>query len=451
MNGLCALLLAANVSGEAALEHAARLSALGPHPWGSPRVSLAARYVESQFRAAGLSDVRLLPFESHGIPGTNVTGSLRGPGTGFVVVAAHHDTAPDAPGAYDDGGGVGVLIETARVLARDQNRPRSIVFVSFDGEESWSTGKTTVAGARAYVKALGARSRDLVAAFVIEMCGWSGGTPAFQALAYEDPLRAGGSVIAPRWLVETAARGAREAGTSLALGDPLIPWLHQAAVRAFKADYYGDDLAFLQASLPAVFVSDSSFTRFYPHYHQPGDTADKLDPLALESMGRAVTGAVRAIAAAEKGPGEPHWFSAFGVMLGPLTLLLIAAVSVIPGLRLGLRAGGRGRTARLLHLLCFGYLAYRNPVPALFALLLPNLLPLLPRRTWGIGLALLPGLALAVLGAVAWTRGFVHGTFFSAWDATALVAALGLALVPLGGAAPGPGFHGRGRGRRRGL
>ena len=120
MNGLCALLLAANVSGEAALEHAARLSALGPHPWGSPRVSLAARYVESQFRAAGLSDVRLLPFESHGIPGTNVTGLLRGPGTGFVVVAVHR--------GHPGGGGVGpnwILRCSADMRITDGSRLRT--------------------------------------------------------------------------------------------------------------------------------------------------------------------------------------------------------------------------------------------------------------------------------------------------------------------------------------
>src|SRR5262245_6640595 len=198
---LAALLLAASVSGDAALRHASRLAALGPHPWGSPRVSLAATYVESQFREAGLQEVRQQAFESHGVAGANVLGVLRGPGPEFIVVAAHHDTAPEAPGAYDDGGGVGVLIETARVLSADGRRQRTVVFVSFDGEEAWSTRKTTVAGARAFVRALGAQARDLVGAFVIEMCGWSGGTPAFQALAYEDPLRQDGSVIAPRWLV----------------------------------------------------------------------------------------------------------------------------------------------------------------------------------------------------------------------------------------------------------
>ncbi len=438
MPALLALLLAANISGEKALEHASRLAALGPHPWGSPRVSLAARYVEAQFKEAGLQDVRLQPFESHGVHGANVLGALPGRGKEFLVVAAHHDTAPDAPGAYDDGGGVGILIELARALAKDKERPRSIVFASFDGEEAWSTGKTTVAGSRAYVKSLGAESRDLVGAFVIEMSGWKGGTPAFQALAYADPLRQGGSVIAPRWLVAAAARGAREAGVPFAMGDPLIPWLYQPAVRAFRGDFYGDDLAFLQAGLPAVFVSDSSFTRFYPHYHQAHDSADKLDALALERMGRAVTGAVRTLLQAERGVSEPNWFTGFGVMLGAMPLVLLATLSVLPGLRMAFRADGRARTARLLHLLLFGFVFYRHPVPALFALLPPNLLPLLPRRSWSLGLVLLPALLLLGLGGVAYWRGFVHGTFLSAWDQVAAALALGLALVPLGGSFPGP-------------
>ena len=49
--------------------------------------------------------------------GVNAVGVLEGKGAGMVVVGAHHDTAPEAPGAYDDGGGVGVVIEVARAPA----------------------------------------------------------------------------------------------------------------------------------------------------------------------------------------------------------------------------------------------------------------------------------------------------------------------------------------------
>src|SRR5262245_59093424 len=171
------LLLAGQISGEAALRHASALAALGPHPWGSPRARAAAEYVAAQFRDAGLDEVRFQDFESQGVRGSNVLGVLRAPGPEFLVLGAHHDTAPGAAGAYDDGGGIGVVIEVARTLQRRPTRPRTIVIASWDGEEAWSTGLTTVAGSREYVRALGPEARNLVAALVVEMCGWNGGAP----------------------------------------------------------------------------------------------------------------------------------------------------------------------------------------------------------------------------------------------------------------------------------
>ena len=431
---LSAILLAASFDGAAAGEHASRLAALGPHPWGSPRNSLAAEYVAAQFRDAGLAEVRLAAFESHGIQGQNVIGVLRAPGPEFVVVGAHHDTAPEAPGAYDDGGGVGVLIEAARSLAKDKQRRRTFVFISFDGEEAWSTGKARTAGSRAYIKALGLESRNLAAAFVIEMCGWQGGTPAFQPIAYEDPLRPGGSAIVPAWLLRRAQAAARGAGVSFVVGDPYIPWLYQAAVRTFRADLYGDDLSFIQAGLPALFVSDSSFSAFYPWYHQPSDTAEKLDPASLGRMGQGVLAILRDLEEAPPGaPMEPNWFAAFGWVVGPVALFALATASILPGLRLGYRLGGRAFALRVAAVAAFGYVFFRHPVPMLFVMLLPNLLPLVPRRAWSVAIAALPALALLGLGGVAWYRDFVHGVWLSPKDIGVAAAALGLALAPAGG------------------
>src|SRR3954467_4026512 len=130
MGPLVSLLLAASVTvdGGAALRHASALASLGPHPWGSPRGRAAAAYVSAQLRAAGLSDVRTEEFEVKGVRGSNVLGVLGGRGPGLLVVGAHHDTAPDAPGAYDDGGGVGVMIEVARALVHAGPPARTIVF-----------------------------------------------------------------------------------------------------------------------------------------------------------------------------------------------------------------------------------------------------------------------------------------------------------------------------------
>ncbi|HEY2942902.1 MAG TPA: M28 family peptidase, partial [Vicinamibacteria bacterium] len=251
MNALLPVLLAAAAfDGQAALRHASALAALGPHPWGSPRALAAAQYVAAQLREAGLADVRLQDFDTGGIHGVNVVGKLTGPGTEFIVIGAHHDSAPGAPGAYDDGGGVGVVIEAARVLARARSRGRTLVFVSWDGEEAWSAGGATTTGSRAFIKQLGASVRDMVAAVDVEMCGWKGGTPAVHPVPYADPLQPGRYHVVPGWAVGAAVRGARSAGAPLAVGDPLLSWLYQPAVRTVRVKYYGDDLSFVEAGLP---------------------------------------------------------------------------------------------------------------------------------------------------------------------------------------------------------
>ncbi len=362
MSALLGLLLAASIDGEAALRHASALAALGPHPWGSPRGQAAAEYVAAQLRVAGLDGVELQVFERHGVRGTNVVATLRAAGEEFVVIGAHHDTAPEAPGAYDDGGGVGILVEMARVLARDERRERTIVLASFDGEEAWSTGKGTTAGSRAFVERLGPRARSLVAAFAIEMSGWKRGTPVLQPIAYPDPREKDRAVIAPAWLVRAALSGSREAGAPLGVGDPILSWLYQPAVRTFRVRLYGDDLSFLQAGHPALFASDSSFSAFYPDYHKPSDTADKLDAAALERMGRAVLGVVHALERVPRGPAEePHWFAAFGQVIGWPWLLGLGAATLMPGLWRGWRVSGLAFGLRIAQAILAGVLLWQRP------------------------------------------------------------------------------------------
>jgi len=434
MSPLLGLLLAASVDGQAALRHASALAALGPHPWGSPRNQAAAAYVAAQFREAGLDAVELAPFERHAVQGTNVIATLREPGEDFVVVAAHHDTAPEAPGAYDDGGGVGILIELARVLAQEGRRPRTIVFVSFDGEESWSTGKGTTAGSRAYIERLGPRARSLVAAFAIEMSGWKRGNPVLHPIAYADPHEKGRAVIAPAWLVRAALAGSREAGAALGVGDPWLSWLYQPAVRTFRVRLYGDDLSFLQAGHSALHASDSSFSAFYPDYHEPSDTADKLDPAALERMGRAALGVVRSLERVPRGSArEPHWFAAFGRVVSAPWLLVLGAASLLPGLWRGFRAGGPALGVRVVQALLAGLLLWRHPVPALWILLVPQLLLPLRRAWWTMLLSLLPALALVALGVSASWRGFVNGVWLAPWEMAVGFVALALAFLGFGG------------------
>src|SRR5258706_12937629 len=99
----------------------------------------------------------------------------------------------------------------------------------------------------------------------------------------------------------------------------------------------------------------------------------------------------------------------------------------------------------MLHAALFCLLLWRHPVPALWVLLLPNLLPLLPRGL-STALSLLPVLALLGVGAVAWSRGQARGLWLEPWEIAVLVLALALVLVR-SGRAPRKS-RGRSAGRR---
>ena len=437
---LLALVLAAAIDGEAARAHAARLSSLGPHPFGSPRARIAAEYVAEQFRQAGLDEVRIEGFESQGTRGGNVLGVLRAPGREFVVVSAHHDTAPDSAGTYE-AGAVGVLIEAARTLSRRSPRPRTLVFASWDGAEA---GPAPAAGSAAYVRSLGSETRQLVAALAVGRCGAAGARPVLHSIAYPDPMRSGASVIAPAWLMRAALAGAAGEGEPIGVGDPLLSWIYQPAVRCFRVRVHGDDLSFLQARLPAACVSDRAFTTSRPERERL-DTPDRLDGRTLERMGRAVVGIVATWQVTPRGPdSEPTWFSAFGHVLGPGMVFAAGAVFLALGLAGGLRRGGLVLAARVVQAGCFATLLWRHPVPATWVFALPCVVALAAPRRWSTILALTPTLALLAWGGAGWWRGVASGLWPRPWELVLTGMALGLLWVrpPARGAGRQKGIKG---------
>lgn len=419
------LLLAAAIDGAAAHTHAARLAALGPHPFGSPRAAVAAEYVAAAFRSAGLENVRLQGFSDGRTAGSNVIGVLPGPGRETLVIGAHHDSAAESPGAYDDGSGVGILIETARALAAAPGRNRTVVFVSFEGG---------TAGSRAYVKSLGADLRNVVAAVVVEMSGWQPGAPNLQAVPEPDAFRAGRYLIAPGWLVQAVLDGSRSGKAKrLAVGDPYIPWLYQAAVRTYRMREHTDSAPFLQAGTASLFLTDSSLSRYYPYHRGPRDTADKLDDQALAKVGNALVGAVRALSEARQQRGtDPHWFAAFGHVFGALTLYFLGGALIIAALQPVLGTSALALGARLAVLLAFGWLLFVNPVSALWVFALPLGAAALDLRRRFVLLAFMPAVLLLVTGIVSWNRGFISGTWYATWE-VAMMAAMAMALLGFAG------------------
>jgi Peptidase family M28 len=204
-------------------------------------------------------------------------------------------------------------------------------------------------------------------------------------------------------------------------------------VRTFRVRLSGDDISFLQEGVPALFASDSSFSSFYPFYHQPEDTADKIDAASLARMGTVAMAVVEALLHVPRGPAsQPTWFAAFGHVLGTVPLVAAGLLSLVPGLATA-RGGGPLFGARLAHAALFALLLWRHPVPALWVFLVANVVTVLPRRWWTTALALLPLILLLGLGAAAWRRGMVAGIWLGGFELAATAGALVLLFVRSGG------------------
>jgi Iap family predicted aminopeptidase len=150
---------------------------VGPREATSPAFRRAADWVATQLDGLGY-DVAKQPLRvpsgiSWGVPvpaGTtwNVVARPRAlqPGAPYLLVGAHLDTVPQAPGAEDNASGVAVLLETARLAAALPTR-LPVVFVAFAAEEPRNNdGTAHHFGSRALVSRMSAAERRSVAAMV---------------------------------------------------------------------------------------------------------------------------------------------------------------------------------------------------------------------------------------------------------------------------------------------
>jgi hypothetical protein len=150
-----------------------------------------------------------------------------------------------------------------------------------------------------------------------------------------------------------------------------------------------------------------------------------------------------------RGPAEePHWFAAFGRVVGWPWLLGLGAASLLPGLWRGSRSSGLSLGVRVVQAVVAGVLLWRHPVPALWLLLVPLLLLPWRRAWWTVSLALAPAVSLVAIGAAAWWRGAVDGVWLWPWEIVVAFLALALAFLGLGGRRGGGSRKSTGRRRR---
>ncbi|XP_077990188.1 uncharacterized protein LOC144444583 isoform X2 [Glandiceps talaboti] len=115
-------------------------------------VNITAKYVVRDFVRDTFEDYGLevvmhnFPTRKAEFNGTNVIGILNGkqsntPNDRLVLLGAHYDTADATPGVDDNGSGMALLLETARVVSSRCQPDYTILFVAFDYTEytiSWA-------------------------------------------------------------------------------------------------------------------------------------------------------------------------------------------------------------------------------------------------------------------------------------------------------------------------
>lgn len=150
---------------------------IGPREATSRAYARAATYVEQQLADYGYEvtrqQVEVPAGNSWGIDvpaGTSDNLIVKTPGfrrdNRHLVVGAHLDTVPQAPGAEDNASGVAALLELAR-MATIEEPPTPVVFIAFAAEEPRGDGDDLHHfGSRHYVENLSAVERGAIVGMV---------------------------------------------------------------------------------------------------------------------------------------------------------------------------------------------------------------------------------------------------------------------------------------------
>lgn len=186
--------------GTSVVDRIRRLATIGPRDAASSAYARAAASVAGELGRLGYrvqrQEFRVPAGTSWGVrvlAGASVNVVAEPPGFDVnqphVVIGAHLDTVPQAPGAEDNASGVAVMLELARML-REEPAALPVRLVAFGAEESRGKGASMYAfGSRHYVAQLTSAQRSAVRGMVsldrvgvrsatVPVCFGGRGTPA---------------------------------------------------------------------------------------------------------------------------------------------------------------------------------------------------------------------------------------------------------------------------------
>ena len=176
-------------------------------------------------------------------------------GQRYLIIGAHLDTVPQAPGAEDNASGVAVLLELAR-LAASEPPDVPVIFVAFGAEEPRGLGDDWHHfGSRYYTGRMSnAERRNLVAMVSLDRVGVGAAVPICDGRA------TGGAVVRE---LRVAGRRAGVPRTSCGVNRASDHW------------------SFELAGLPAARLGSTA----YAAYHSAGDVPSVVQPAQLKRTG----------------------------------------------------------------------------------------------------------------------------------------------------------------------
>lgn len=233
------------------------------------------QYIRQQLAQWGT--VESYEFQVRGKTHQNLILNLPSPGNEKlppILIGAHYDAVPGTPGADDNGTGVAVLLELARLFAA-QPTQYPIRLVAFDLEEYGLVGAS---GSSEYAAELRQQQQPLRLMMSLEMLGYCDSTPGSQryptGLKYFYPNQ--GNFIALIGNLRTIpdmislSRHIRNVG----LPSEWLPVPNRGLI--VPATRLSDHAHFWDQGYRAMMVTDTAFLR-NPHYHKPSDTIETLD------------------------------------------------------------------------------------------------------------------------------------------------------------------------------
>jgi hypothetical protein len=261
-----------------------RQVALGPRPAGSQKGQATRDLIADELASYGLEPVREA-FEAKTPIGLlkleNVYADVEAPARAgapapLIVLCTHFDTKRmsfEFLGANDAGSGTAVLLELARILAREPRRA-SLRFLFLDGEEAvrpqWLDPDNRY-GSRHHVAGLassGAAER-VKACVLLDMVG-------------DRDLQLFTELNSSRELLELVFAAAKAAGLGQHVGGP----------REAVSD---DHLSFLAAGVPSVDLIDFDYGPNNRFWHTPDDALENCSQESLDAAGRIVLAALPAL------------------------------------------------------------------------------------------------------------------------------------------------------------